>query len=138
MDTSYFPAINSLVSSGSIQQVAIERNPNISETLFAQLLGEESNIRILSLRCNRIGDNGVKLIGTALKTNRSLVSLDLFDNKIKKLGAEGLAEGLKSNSTLQSLCLGKNDIGDEGVLFLTKVSRLNAKYKPSHFIHIRR
>lgn len=127
MDTSYFPAINSLVSSGSIQQVAIERNPNISETLFAQLLGEESNIRILSLRCNRIGDNGVKLIGTALKTNRSLVSLDLFDNKIKKLGAEGLAEGLKGNSILQSLCLGKNDIGDEGVLFLTKVHRLNAK-----------
>ena len=108
---------------GSIQQVSIDRNPNISESLFSQLLQEESNIRLLSLRGNHIGDKGAKLIGAALKGNRTLVSLDLFDNKIKKHGAEGLGESLKHNNNLQSLCLGKNEIGDDGIFSITRVKK---------------
>jgi Ran GTPase-activating protein (RanGAP) involved in mRNA processing and transport len=110
-----------IVLAGSIQQVSIGRNPNISESLFSQLLQEESNLRILSLRGNDIGDTGAKLIGSALKVNRNLVSLDLFDNKIKKQGAEAIGESLKHNNYLQSLCIGKNKIGDEGILFIAKV-----------------
>ena len=64
----------------------------LPETFFASLIGEESNLKILIARGNAIGDIGSKAIGAALKANRNLLQLSLWDNKIQKDGAEMIAE----------------------------------------------
>ncbi|KAJ3352611.1 Leucine-rich repeat-containing protein 71 [Kappamyces sp. JEL0680] len=116
----HFQLVATLISNGPIRHVALDANPGISETSYASLLGDEAGIRTLSVRAAKIGDPGARSIATALKTNRVLVGLDLFDNKIQKFGAEAIGEALKSNATLQSLSLAKNHIGDDGILYLSK------------------
>ena len=70
----------------------IDQNPGISDILFAGFIGEDSNIKTLSVRSNDIGDGGAKAIATALKLNRSLSILNLWDNRIGRDGAEALAD----------------------------------------------
>lgn len=45
---------------------------------------------------NKITDNGVRIIGDALKTHVRLHMLFLDNNKITDMGADGLAECLKN------------------------------------------
>jgi hypothetical protein len=114
----HFTLINNTIVSSSVRFLYIDQNPLIPETAFHLLLLEESNLKALSLRGNKISDPGARLIGSALKNNRVLTNLSLFDNNITKEGAGCLSEGLKSNFTLQLLNLGSNFIGDEGLATL--------------------
>lgn len=115
-----FQIISCIVVVGVVRQVSIDYNASITEGIFATLISEESCIRLLSLRGNRIGDSGAKQLAIMLKSNRVLTMLDLFDNKIKKAGAEDFGEALKVNKCLQSLGLGRNSINDEGVHLLCR------------------
>ncbi|KAJ3109721.1 Leucine-rich repeat-containing protein 71 [Phlyctochytrium bullatum] len=72
----------------------IDQNPEIPETVLPYLIGEESSIKALSLRMNKITDQGAKLIAAALKSNRVLTSLNLWGNRIGKEGAVDIAEAL--------------------------------------------
>ncbi|KAH7054878.1 hypothetical protein BKA57DRAFT_452489 [Linnemannia elongata] len=47
---------------------------------------------------NSIGSDGVKALAGALKTNKTLTTLDLMCNSIGSNGAKALAEALKTNS----------------------------------------
>ncbi|KAJ3320947.1 Leucine-rich repeat-containing protein 71 [Boothiomyces sp. JEL0866] len=116
----HLPSILSICVSGNIRQLLLDQNPLIPEISYGSFLGEDSCLRTLTLRGNHITDLGAKLISNALKTNRNLVGLDLFENKIQKAGAEALSDALKVNSCLQALNLGKNNIGDDGALYLSK------------------
>nr|KAJ3422336.1 Leucine-rich repeat-containing protein 71 [Polyrhizophydium stewartii] len=89
---SHFSVLQSTASSLNIRTLFIDQNPQIPELLYANLLGEESVIKTLSLRGNNLTDAGVKLIAAALKTNRMLTNLNLWDNCITREGAEALAE----------------------------------------------
>lgn len=66
--------------------------PNDSENIYGSLISEESSIRLLSLRGNDIGDSGAATIAEGLKTNHSLVSLNLWGNKIGTNGVKALAD----------------------------------------------
>ena len=92
----------------------------ISEVLYQGVLNEESNLKFFSTRCNYISDIGAKAMAMSLKTNKSLVHLNLWNNKISRDGCDALADALKINSTLCSLSLGKNPIGDDGAALLIK------------------
>jgi hypothetical protein len=92
----------------------------ISELNYPNLIGDESFLRILSVRGNNISDVGAKAFANALKQNRVLLSINLFDNKIQKNGAEALADALKINNVLQCLSIAKNFLGDDGVAHLCK------------------
>lgn len=70
----------------------IDQNPGITETLFAGFIGEDSNIKTFSARSNSISDAGAKAIAAALKVNRSLTILNLWDNRIRRDGAEAIAD----------------------------------------------
>ena len=88
-----------MLEQGVIRYVVIDRNPDISDTNYALLLAEDS-LRSLALRGmifllitgNYIGDAGAKALANALKVNRMLIALDLFDNRIQRFGAEALGE----------------------------------------------
>ncbi|KAF9945675.1 hypothetical protein BGZ72_001106, partial [Mortierella alpina] len=67
----------------------------------------------LELPDNSIGNEGVKALAEALKTNSTLTTLDLGHNSIGDDGVKTLAEALKTNKTLTNLDLGHNSIGDD-------------------------
>eukprot|EP00842_Homolaphlyctis_polyrhiza_P002548 jgi/Hompol1/3294/HPOL_006477-RA len=83
----------------------------IPEHLYAALLGEESMLKSLCVRGCGVTDNCVKAIANALKTNRTLTNLNLWDNRITREGAEALAE---------SLSVGKNMVGNDGAAAFAK------------------
>ncbi|XP_031552740.1 leucine-rich repeat-containing protein 71-like [Actinia tenebrosa] len=72
---------------------------------------------------------GAKMIGNALTTNKSLVTLNLCFNKITCEGAEKLVKGLRMNRTLLSLNLGSNLISDVGA---SKIAEVISSFSLSH------
>ena len=80
------------------------------------------NLKVLNLSSNRITDEGVKSLTTALINNScKLNSLGLEGNEITDNGVEHLTKALISNNCkLDSLGLEGNEITDKGVEHLTK------------------
>ncbi|XP_043993965.1 leucine-rich repeat-containing protein 71 [Gambusia affinis] len=105
----------------NLRAVTLEGNPLLQHS-FHVLLSEDSNISHLSLRNNRIGEEGARLIGLALSTsksaNKNLLSLNLAFNNIGDAGAMHIAKGLRLNNTLVILSLANNNIGDAGAAHL--------------------
>ena len=54
---------------------------------------------------NKIGDEGGKAIGEALKVNTSLTEIDLRDNNIGDEGGKAIGEALKVNTSLTDIDL---------------------------------
>jgi Ran GTPase-activating protein (RanGAP) involved in mRNA processing and transport len=88
----HFNIILQIVNVSPIRVLLMDQNHNIPESCFPQLLQDEVGLKTISLRGNRITDNGCKLLASNLKNNRTLFYLNLFDNKIGKEGANSLAE----------------------------------------------
>ncbi|XP_054910006.1 leucine-rich repeat-containing protein 71 isoform X2 [Poeciliopsis prolifica] len=105
----------------NLRAVTLEGNPLLQHS-FHLLLSEDSNLTHLSLRNNRIGEEGARLIGSALSTcksaNKNLLSLNLAFNNIGDAGAAHIAQGLRLNNTLVILSLANNNIGDAGATSL--------------------
>ncbi|XP_026204728.1 leucine-rich repeat-containing protein 71 [Anabas testudineus] len=108
----------------NLRAVALEGNP-LPDQSYHLLLSEDSAISHLSLRNNRIGDEGARLIGLALSTtrtaNKNLLSLNLAFNSIGDAGATHIAKGLRLNRALLFLSLSNNHIGDSGAAHLAKI-----------------
>ncbi|KAM4725176.1 leucine-rich repeat-containing protein 71 [Anableps anableps] len=108
----------------NLRAVTLEGNP-LPEQSFHLLLSEDSVLTHLSLRNNRIGDDGARLIGSALSTsksaNKNLLSLNLAFNNIGDAGAAHIAQGLRLNRTLLILSLSNNKIGDSGAAHLAAI-----------------
>ncbi|XP_027892585.1 leucine-rich repeat-containing protein 71 isoform X1 [Xiphophorus couchianus] len=105
----------------NLRAVTLEGNPLLQHS-FHLLLTEDSNLVHLSLRNNRIGEEGARLIGLALSTcksaNKNLLSLNLAFNNVGDAGATHIAQGLRLNNTLVILSLANNNIGDAGAAHL--------------------
>ena len=63
----------------------------------------------------------VKLLAAALRTNTSLLTLDLSESGLGVEGCTKLASALKLNSTLTMLDLARNNIGEEGATAIADV-----------------
>ena len=63
----------------------------------------------------------VKLLAAALRTNTSLLALDLSESGLGVEGCTILASALKLNSTLTKLDLTRNNIGEEGATAIADV-----------------
>ncbi|KAG5264401.1 hypothetical protein AALO_G00253400 [Alosa alosa] len=108
----------------NLRTVVLEGNP-MAEHSYHLLMSEDGNIAHLSLRHNQIGEEGARLIGSALSTtqsaNKSLVSLNLAFNSIGDAGAKHIAQGLRLNRSLLCLSLANNHIGDAGAALLAEI-----------------
>ncbi|KAM8766490.1 leucine-rich repeat-containing protein 71 isoform 2-T2 [Acanthopagrus schlegelii] len=115
---------NTISLCSNLRTVTVEGNP-LPERSFHILLSENSMLTHLSLRNNQIGDEGARLIGSALSTlssaNKSLLSLNLAFNSIGDAGAEYIAQGLRLNCALLILSLSNNQIGDAGAAHLAAI-----------------
>ena len=79
----------------------------------------------LSLRLNRLTDEGGAPIIVGLKNNSSLKRLNLSNNELGCESTEALADTLKANGTLEELHLTGNLIGEEGGKVLLDAARGN-------------
>ncbi|XP_062846140.1 leucine-rich repeat-containing protein 71 isoform X2 [Trichomycterus rosablanca] len=108
----------------NLRKVLLEGNP-LPEQSYHVLIAENSMITHLSLRNNRIGEEGARLIGSALSTacsaNKNLLSLNMAFNSIGDAGAIHIAQGLRFNRTLMHLSLASNHISDAGASCLAEV-----------------
>ncbi|CAL8298037.1 unnamed protein product [Lota lota] len=108
----------------NLRTVILEGNP-LPEQSYHLLMSKDSTLTHLSLRNNRIREEGARLIGSALSTatsaNRNLVSLNLAFNSIGDAGAAHIAQGLRLNRALLCLSMCNNKIGDAGAAHLAKV-----------------
>jgi len=68
---------------------------------------------VLNLAGNGLGDGGCELIGSMLRDNDSMETLDLSDNGVTCEGARHLCR-LERHRKLKYLYLSNNDIGSEG------------------------
>uniref|UniRef100_A0A672YVE0 Uncharacterized protein n=1 Tax=Sphaeramia orbicularis TaxID=375764 RepID=A0A672YVE0_9TELE len=116
--------VNTVSLCSSLRVVLLEGNP-LPKQSYHLLLCEDSIVTHLSLRNNRIGDDGAHLIGSALSTtrsaNRNLLSLNLAFNSIGDAGAAYIAQGLRLNRALLFLSLSNNHIGDSGAAHLATI-----------------
>ncbi|KAF7664801.1 hypothetical protein LDENG_00164810 [Lucifuga dentata] len=115
---------NTISLCSNLRSVTLEGNP-LQEQVYHLLLSGDSLLSHLSLRNNRIGDEGAHVIGSALSTTRTtnmnLLSLNLAFNCIGDAGAAYIAQGLRLNRTLLFLSLSSNQIGDSGASHLAAI-----------------
>nr|XP_020441698.1 leucine-rich repeat-containing protein 71 isoform X2 [Monopterus albus] len=120
--------VSSLMSTislwSNLRAVMLEGNP-LPQHSYHLLLSEDSTLTHVSLRNNRIGDEGARLVGSALSTprsaNKNLLSLNLAFNSIGDAGAAHIAHGLRLNRALLFLSLSNNQIGDSGAAHLAAI-----------------
>ena len=80
-------------------------------------------LTVLQLQGNRIGAEGARILGWALRQCSSLAELNLRDNAIGAEGAGSLVQVLGQCSALAVLNLAENGIGDEGARALAGLLR---------------
>ena len=64
--------------------------------------------------CNNLSDDGAIAFSECLKTNTSLIELNLSGNVIKCKGARAISETLMVNNTLQKLNISYNNLFNDG------------------------
>ena len=82
---------------------------------MAELLTHHVTLKDLYLDSCYIGNHGVKRLGDALESNRSLEKMSLSRNRFDKEGITVFMDHVKLNGKLSSLTLSYNNIGAEGV-----------------------
>jgi hypothetical protein len=92
---------------------------------LAEALKTNKTITTLDLSHNTIDDEGARALADALKTNTTISTLDLRDNDIGDQGARTLSDALKTNTTISTLDLSDNDIGDQGARALSDALKIN-------------
>ncbi|KAI7799040.1 leucine-rich repeat-containing protein 71 [Triplophysa rosa] len=120
---------NTISLCSNLRKVILEGN-SLPEQSYHLMIGDGSMLTHLSLRNNCIGEEGARLIGSALSTvhsaNKNLLSLNLAFNSIGDSGAVYIAQGLRFNRSLRCLSLSYNHIGDKGAAHLAEVLGLFA------------
>jgi NLR family CARD domain-containing protein 3 len=83
---------------------------------LAEILPHNNILEVIDLSKNFLGVSGACELSVALKNNKTLKYLNLFNNKIAYDGAKAVAENIVLNSpSLEFLELGHNRIRDKGL-----------------------
>ena len=125
--------------------------------LLAEYLEDNATLRVLDLRCNKIGvagaeafaillmrgggvlanlnlasnricDQGGQALGVALRSSRHLLSLDISSNSIGDMGLVAIADALNANTTLQRLLIFDNNFGEQSNDALRELNETRFKY----------
>ena len=83
----------------------------------------------LNISFNKIGDNGIACIVTALQTNTTMRTLRVSWCDLSDVGAESLARALAVNISLQNLSISRNQIGDNGIAHIATALQTNNTLK---------
>lgn len=84
---------------------------------------QNSQLSVLKLGYNNLGDRGVGILAAGISEHRALESLDLGFNNIGDEGCRALAKAIPRDGTLHTLYLAGNLIGEDGALAIADVIR---------------
>jgi hypothetical protein len=113
---------------------------NKSAETFAEIIKTSPELEKLNFWCNKLSNDGVKIISEALKKKYSKISknkcflkeLHFGGNEVGDEGAVAIAEFLKDNNSLGFLNLGRNVIGSQGAIAIAEaIKQNNTLYKIS-------
>eukprot|EP01028_Stygiella_incarcerata_P014083 TRINITY_DN9028_c0_g1_i1.p1 TRINITY_DN9028_c0_g1~~TRINITY_DN9028_c0_g1_i1.p1 ORF type:complete len:1123 (+),score=261.89 TRINITY_DN9028_c0_g1_i1:112-3369(+) len=79
-----------------------------------------SKLKTLILDSNGIGNEGASYVSHALFHGMRLESLSLSYNEVGASGCQSLAEGVRMNTYLKELFLAHNEVGDEGCIAMAR------------------
>lgn len=125
--------------------------------LLAEYLEDNATLRVLDVRCNKIGvagaeafaillmrgggvlatlnlssnricDQGGQALGVALRNSKHLLSLDISSNSIGDMGLVAIADALNANTTLQRLLIFGNHFGEQSSDALRELSETRFRY----------
>ena len=99
-------------------------------------LFQNSNLSVLKLGYNNLGDEGVETLAAGIAAHTALASLDLGFNNIGDQGCRALSSALISSSclsgTLHTLYLAGNVFGEDGARAISEVIRKGSSLKRLH------
>ena len=95
------------------------------QTTMARELGSLLKLQSLDLHVGKCIAANVFVLTDVLKSNTTVINLNLCENDIDDAGAAGLADALKFNTTLSVLNLSENCIGDAGATNLADALKSN-------------
>jgi Ran GTPase-activating protein (RanGAP) involved in mRNA processing and transport len=113
-----------------VMMLDLERNPvgDIGATAIGAALVVNTALRSLKLACCNITDAGVvNGLAAGLAANKHVRSAWLDGNEIGSIGATALAEALVTNAGLIALNLRGNQFGDTGAAAFGKALAVNKK-----------
>ena len=142
MSVGYFLAF---ILRNSRRVILILSNCGIDDHSIGLMMGELSKyaeacpegalhrVTELDISKNKIGDNGIAHIATALQTNTTMRTLNISWCGISDEGAESLARALAVNRSLQDLNISDNEIGDNGIAHIATALQTNTTMTKLHF-----
>jgi len=97
---------------------------------FCSALAGNNSVLVLDLSDNQLGVDGNDAqfcvsFAKALKTNMTLVSVNLAGNFLRDAGAQALAQALSTNRSIQAVCISSNAIGVAGGVALGEALTAN-------------
>ena len=112
----------------------IFRDCKLEVNYLAQILSENSSVRILYVSNNSITNEGVNILAKSLCKNSTLKSLNLFENDLGFHNESAsqftdMAEMLARNDKLEDLNLSDNPLGSHGVTWIAKALESNKGVK---------
>ncbi len=93
-------------------------------TALATLFSAKNPLKRLNIEANKVSDKGITALATALR-NVSLPALKFAKNDIGDAGVAAIASLIKSNSTILHVDLANNSITDAGLQVLCEVLKSN-------------
>ena len=111
----------------TLTKVDLSFNPiGVGVGEVGEALKYNKTIKTLNLYNTSMGVEGLKLLLEGIKLNSSIVSLYLADNQIGEEGSKILASAIKFNQKIREIFLGDNLVGDRGVLSLSEALTFNS------------
>ena len=95
-------------------------------TSLAKALRVTETLTILSLPCNLLDDNTMRVLATGLQANSTITSLDLSHNKIADRGVKAIAKLLTEKAVLLSLDLSDNHVHADGGKYFGRALKINS------------
>ena len=102
------------VFSTHLQQLHLSGNNLNQVTSLARFLKATKSLEVLKLRFANLGEKELRHLGLGMKTNMSIVKLDLRHNHLS--AANLIADILLCNIGIEILDMGFNSIDDEGLV----------------------
>ena len=84
---------------------------------------------------NKITSDEAKMIGEAIKVNKTLQKLNITNNNISDDGATAISDGLKYNISLQELNMSRNNITSEGAKMIGEAIKVNKTLQKLDIYH---
>ena len=116
--------INTVIKELSISYDSVSHKRAIAETLL-----NTSVLRLLVISSNSISDDGALAISDYLKTNITLIKLDLPCGGLSDQRAKWITEALEVNNTLQMFDISHNRISDDGAIYISECLIYNQTLK---------